>query len=221
MLLRRLDRTGAREPLSFLRCCWMIGVFCRIARGRGNIRFSSRIVSLHRGALEFQRMLPDYLSPALDVIFCGTAAGRRSAELGHYYAGRGNRFWPTLYEVGLTPALLRPQDDASAPQYGIGLTDLAKDVAGVDRDIPPTAYVPERLHAVLQEWKPKRLAFTSLTAARLGLGLRGRIGAGLYQITAIPNLEVWALPSPSGMARGHWDIAPWRALAESIRGWPA
>ena len=43
--------------------------------------------------------LPDLLLPDLRVVFVGTAAGKRSAELGHYYAGRGNRFWRTLHEV--------------------------------------------------------------------------------------------------------------------------
>ena len=47
-------------------------------------------------------MLPDYLSPGLKVVFVGTAAGERSAARGHYYAGRGNKFWELLWEAGLT-----------------------------------------------------------------------------------------------------------------------
>ena len=53
-------------------------------------------------------MLPDLLAPDLKVVFCGTAAGRKSADLGHYYAGRGNKFWKTLFTIGLTPNLLLP-----------------------------------------------------------------------------------------------------------------
>src|SRR2546427_10087333 len=48
--------------------------------------------------------LPDLLAPSLRVVFVGTAAGRESAAK-CYYAGRGNRFWRTLHEVGLTPRL--------------------------------------------------------------------------------------------------------------------
>src|SRR3546814_13773735 len=48
-------------------------------------------------------VLPDVLAPGLRLVFCGSAAGRKSAELGAYYAGPGNKFWPTLYEIGLTP----------------------------------------------------------------------------------------------------------------------
>lgn len=162
-------------------------------------------------------MLPDYLAPNLPVIFCGTAAGKRSAELGHYYAGRGNRFWLTLYEIGLTPRLLFPHEDSSALEHGIGLTDLAKGVAGVDRDIPSSAYVPVRLRELIGEWKPRRIAFTSLTAARIGLIANGRPASGLQPTASLPGIEVWALPSPSGMARGYWNIAPWYALSQSIQ----
>ncbi|MBC7478279.1 MAG: mismatch-specific DNA-glycosylase, partial [Pseudorhodobacter sp.] len=50
-------------------------------------------------------MLPDYLAPGLDILFCGTAASSTSARVGHYYARNGNRFWRLLAETGLTPRL--------------------------------------------------------------------------------------------------------------------
>jgi double-stranded uracil-DNA glycosylase len=31
-------------------------------------------------------VLPDILAPGLDVVFCGTAPGERSAARGHYFA---------------------------------------------------------------------------------------------------------------------------------------
>jgi TDG/mug DNA glycosylase family protein len=37
--------------------------------------------------------LPNVLGPGLDVVFCGTAAGDRSAAFGCYYAGPGNKFY--------------------------------------------------------------------------------------------------------------------------------
>lgn len=51
-------------------------------------------------------MLPDLLRPDLDVVFCGTAVSSASADLGHYYAGRGNKFWQLLFDAGFTPSLL-------------------------------------------------------------------------------------------------------------------
>lgn len=161
-------------------------------------------------------MLPDVLAPNLGVVFCGTAAGHRSASIGHYYAGRGNRFWQTLCDIGLTPRLLHPHEDAEVLKHGIGLTDLAKGVAGMDREIASAAFAPERLRLVLDEWRPRRIAFTSITAARIGLGLQGRLVPGLIHTADFPGVEIWALPSPSGAARGYWSLAPWEALAKSI-----
>ncbi len=46
-----------------------------------------------RGWSEKVAILPDVLQPDLRVIFCGTAAGTQSAQLGAYYTGRGNYFW--------------------------------------------------------------------------------------------------------------------------------
>jgi mismatch-specific thymine-DNA glycosylase len=77
------------------------------------------------GAIAMQS-LPDYLQPGLRVVFVGFNPGTRSAAVGHYYAGRGNVFWPLLYESGLLPDALSYADDARILEFGIGLTDLVK-----------------------------------------------------------------------------------------------
>ncbi len=64
-------------------------------------------------------VLPDVLAPGLRVVFCGTAAGKRSAELGAYYSGAGNKFWPTLHRFGLTPIQIEPQNFKSLLEYGL------------------------------------------------------------------------------------------------------
>ena len=72
-------------------------------------------------------VLDDILRPGLNVVFCGTAVATASAKRGHYYAGRGNKFWELLHTAGFTPIQLRPEDDISLLDYGIGITDLVKD----------------------------------------------------------------------------------------------
>ena len=156
-------------------------------------------------------MLPDHLAPGLSIIFCGTAAGTASARRGHYYAGPGNRFWQLLHDTGLTPHRLPPEDDYRMPTFGYGLTDLAKGVAGADKDIPASAYTPARLHTLIAHYKPKAVAFTSLTAAKIALGQRQ--APGPHPNSPYPGLKIWTLPSPSGLARGHFSAAPWHALA--------
>ncbi len=162
-------------------------------------------------------ILPDHLAPGLRVVFCGTAAGAMSAARGHYYANPGNLFWRLLAETGLTPRRLAPAEDHLLPGLGLGLTDLAKSVAGQDVAIPRDAYDPERLFALMAHCRPRTLAFTSLTAARLALGRPARPGP-LPEDRRLAGLELWALPSPSGLARRHFSAAPWHALAEALAG---
>jgi TDG/mug DNA glycosylase family protein len=161
-------------------------------------------------------ILPDYLAPGLRVVFCGTAAGAMSAKRGHYYANPGNRFWHLLAETGLTPHRLRPEEDATATTHGIGLTDLAKHVAGQDADLPYGAFDVARMVAAVAAVAPRALAFTSLTAARVLAGPAARPGP-LPGDPRLPGVALWALPSPSGLARSHFSPAPWAALAASLR----
>src|SRR5579883_1213442 len=81
-------------------------------------------------------VLEDLLVPGLGLVFCGTAAGTVSARLGQYYAHPQNKFWPTLYEIGLTPTLFKPAQYRQLLDLGIGLTDLAKYASGMDAELP-------------------------------------------------------------------------------------
>ena len=82
-------------------------------------------------------VLPDVLQPGLNVVFCGSAVGAASARLGAPYAGPGNKFWPTLAQIKLTPRLIEPHEFRLLPRFGIGLTDLNKTESGADSQ-PPT-----------------------------------------------------------------------------------
>ena len=70
--------------------------------------------------------LPDQLLPDLRLVFVGTAASTRSAELGHYYAHPGNRFWRAIHEVGITPRRYQPGEFTLLIEPGIGFTDLSR-----------------------------------------------------------------------------------------------
>ena len=71
-------------------------------------------------------VLSDVLSEGMLIVFCGTAAGKLSAELRQPYSHPGNRFWTVLHETGLTPEKLGSAFYRDLPEFGIGLTDLAK-----------------------------------------------------------------------------------------------
>ena len=159
-------------------------------------------------------ILPDVLQPGLALVFCGTAAGKRSAAEHAYYAHPGNLFWRALFEARLTPCQLAPAEFPLLPGYGIGLTDLAKRHSGNDSELPRDAFDVPALIAKIQRHQPRLLAFTSKHAARTALG--HATGYGLQEET-IGNTRLFVLPSPSGQARGHWAAAPWLALGQLYR----
>jgi len=163
-----------------------------------------------------KHVLPDHLKPGLKLVFCGTAAGRQSALSGTYYANRQNKFWKTLYEVGLTPSLVMPHDYETLWDLGIGLTDIAKYAYGMDHQLPRDALGPEAVAALetrIRKMKPAILAFTSLNGGRKVMGPQAVAGE---QPEMIGNTRVFILPSPSPLAANHWDIKPWRALARAV-----
>jgi TDG/mug DNA glycosylase family protein len=159
-------------------------------------------------------VLPDVLAPGLGIVFCGTAAGTESARRAAYYAHPQNRFWRTLHEAGLTPRRLSPTEFALLPDFGLGLTDIAKTASGMDRELPRGALGREAcaaLAARIEACAPRVLAFTSLGAGRRFLG---RAGAGFGpQAQTLGASAIWLLPSPSPTAGWNFDIGPWRALA--------
>lgn len=145
-------------------------------------------------------MLPDYFAPGLDLVIVGTAVGERSAARGHYYSGRGNDFWTLLHESGLTARLLRPDDDASLPGLGIGLTDMVKTVAqshdrGLVYDVP--TFIDK-----VQRFKPRWIAFHGKEAAKAFARSSGQrppdLGVAPFTVAGQP---VFVLPSASAANR--------------------
>ena len=152
-------------------------------------------------------------------MFCGTAAGTESARRGCYYAHRQNRFWRALHEVGLTDRVLDCSEFALLPQFGIGLTDIAKTASGMDKELPVEALgraACAAMEANIRACAPAILAFTSLTAGRRHL--RRDAGFG-EQAETIGATRIWLLPSPSPAANWNWaaNAAWWRRLAVAAR----
>lgn len=162
-----------------------------------------------------RQVLPDVLKPGLTVVFCGSAAGRKSAEVGAYYAGPGNKFWPTLFEVGLTERSLDPREFRSLLARGIGLTDLSKYESGADHELSGDAYDADRLRKKIEKFQPAVLAFTGKKPAQTFLRKK-RVEYG-RQSASIGNTTIFVLPSPSGAACGHWDRSMWKKLADAVR----
>jgi TDG/mug DNA glycosylase family protein len=159
-------------------------------------------------------MLDDLLAPGLAVVFCGSAAGTRSARLRQYYAGHGNKFWRILAETGLTPRRLDPSEYRQLLSHGIGLTDLVKHQSGGDAQIDFRRAGVRELERKIARLQPGVLCFNGKRAASEFLGRRA-IEPGL-QPEVIGATRIFAAPSTSGAANGSWDPAQWQRLAELI-----
>ena len=166
-------------------------------------------------AVKPPHVLPDVLGPGLRSVFCGSAAGAASARAGAYYAGPGNRFWPTLHRVGLTPRLLAPAEFRMVRRYGIGLTDLCKTESGADAVLSHEADDAAALAAKIARYRPAVLAFNGKRAARVFLDAAS-IDYG-EQAQRIGETAIHVLPSTSGAARRWWDETFWRRVAEAAR----
>jgi double-stranded uracil-DNA glycosylase len=160
--------------------------------------------------------LPDQLQDRLRLVFVGTAAGQRSADLGHYYAGPGNRFWRTIHEVGITPRRYEPHEFQALLKLGIGFTDVCKLGAGMDRQALAFPVDIPAFREKMRRYRPKTIAFTSKKAASLFYGRPTKAVALGRQSPLEDFPTVFVLASPSGAASRYWSVQPWQELAEAI-----
>ena len=163
-------------------------------------------------------ILPDVLGPGLRIVFCGMAAGNPSARAGAYYAGSGNKFWPTLHRVGLTPHQLDSADFRSVLDYGVGLTDICKTESGPDASLSGKTNDPAAVTEKILRHRPAVLAFNGKQAALVYFGMRPgrRLDYGEHS-HRIGDTAIHVLPSTSGSARGWWDETHWRKAAEAAK----
>ena len=161
--------------------------------------------------------LPDQLDHGLRLVFVGTAAGQRSADLGHYYAHPGNRFWRTIHVIGLTPRLYQPHEFPSLLALGIGFTDMCKHGAGMDHEALKAGADVAAFRAKMLRYQPRTIAFTSKKAAGLFYG-RPTTAIALGKQSPLDDFPgIFVLASPSGAASGAWSVQPWQELAEYIK----
>ena len=157
--------------------------------------------------------LPDVVGPDLDVLFCGINPSLTSAARGHHFARPGNRFWPALHRAGLTPRLLSPDEDRELLEFGLGSTNLVDRPTRTAAELTPDELAAglAALGALVQRYRPRRVAVLGITAWRLAAG-RPKAQLGV-QPEAVGGAETWAVPNPSGLNAHHQltDLADWYA----------
>lgn len=150
------------------------------------------------------RTLPDYLRRGMRLIVVGCNPGERSARLGHYYAGRGNLFWPLLYDSGVIPELLDYRDDKRIIEFGVGLTDMVKRPTRGIEEIHREEFAEGRilLAQKLEEYAPQVVAFNGKLVFEKFAQRPCKLG---LQKDRLYGAQVFVLPSTSrrnAVARG-------------------
>lgn len=146
--------------------------------------------------------LPDLLAPGLRLLFVGFNPSVRAAKLGHYYAGRNNRFWDLLAASGLTPRRFSYEEDRLLPELGIGATDLVKRPTRSAAEVTAEEYRRgvERLRGIVREHRPRVVCYNGkgvyLRAARVPAAPWGR-----QETELVEGVVDFVAPSPSGLAR--------------------
>ncbi len=164
--------------------------------------------------------LPDHIEPGLRLVFCGAAWGKQTLRTHKYYKEATNRFWDVLFEFGLTPRRLTPDEDYKLLRFGIGLLDLGRQhyTLSSGRQITsPSADVKAFQQKILMH-KPRALAFNGKEAARQVYGVE-HIEYG-RQAQMIGTTTVFVLPSTSGLASRWWDARCWQELSDFLKTMP-
>jgi double-stranded uracil-DNA glycosylase len=165
------------------------------------------------------RTIPDVIAPGLDILFCGINPGLLSAATGKHFARPGNRFWPALFQAGLTPRQLRPEEQEELLTYGIGITNLvaraSAKAAELGNDELRAGGV--RLGELVRRYRPAWVAVVGVTAFRVAFGMpNAKVGPVPDTLEPLQPAKVWLLPNPSGL-NAHYTLATLAAEFARLR----
>jgi TDG/mug DNA glycosylase family protein len=145
------------------------------------------------------RRLPDVLAPGLRVVFVGINPSLESGRVGHHFASPGNPFWRLLHAAGLTPRLLRPEEDGRLVELGLGLTNVCARPTRSAAELTRSEYVRgvRALERKVRELRPAVVALVGVTLARIVVPESVERGPGARP-ARIAEARVFVLPNPSG-----------------------
>src|SRR5512146_1864717 len=114
------------------------------------------------------RPLADITAPGLRVLFVGINPSVHSALAGHHFASKGNPFWRLLHGSGLTPVLLRPDEDERLLEFGLGVTSGCPRPTGAAAELTRAekAEGARLLLLRISELRPRTVALLGLTLYR-------------------------------------------------------
>ncbi|WP_345988234.1 G/U mismatch-specific DNA glycosylase [Chryseobacterium sp. Chry.R1] len=147
-------------------------------------------------------MLTDIIAKDLNIIFCGINPGLKSADDGHHFSGRSNRFWKVLHHSSFTPYQIEAVHDTTILDFGYGLTTaVARPTSRAD-ELSKEEFDQslEIFKSKITTFHPKYVAFLGKAAYQAFSGKK-QISWG-KQSEDFCGAKVWILPNPSGLNRG-------------------
>lgn len=145
------------------------------------------------------RRLPDVLGPGLRIAFVGINPSLESGRVGHHFASPGNPFWKLLHASGLTPALLRPDEDGHLVELGLGVTNVCPRPTRSAAELTRREYERgvRELVRKMEAFRPSVVALVGVTLARIVLPESAEGGPGPRR-ASMGVSRVFVLPNPSG-----------------------
>jgi mismatch-specific thymine-DNA glycosylase len=145
------------------------------------------------------KTLPDYLRKGMKLVIVGCNPTESAVRAGHYYAGRNNQFWPTLFESGVVPEPFDYPDDRRIIEFGIGLTDLVKRPTKTPEELKREDFAEGRivLSQKLEEFCPRVVAFNGKMTYEQFAQRKCRCG---LQKELLYGAQVYVLPATGGLA---------------------
>ncbi|MBM7645640.1 TDG/mug DNA glycosylase family protein [Scopulibacillus daqui] len=159
--------------------------------------------------------VPDYIKKGLNILFVGFNPSIRSGETGHHFANPNNRFWSILYQAGLTPVKLRPEDDHKLLNYGYGLTNIVQRPTKKAADISSEEYEVGRnqLREKIETYLPQIVCFVGKGVYQQYTKKR-HVAWGVQNEHEVEGVTDFVAPSSSGLVRMRIDeiVEIYRAL---------
>jgi double-stranded uracil-DNA glycosylase len=153
----------------------------------------------------------------MKLVIVGCNPSESSVRVGHYYAGRGNQFWPMLYEGGVVPEPFDYQDDKRVIEFGVGLTDLVKRPTKGIEELTRADFAEGRivLSQKIEEVAPHVVAFNGKHTYEQFAQRKCKFG---IQKELLYGARVYVLPSTSGQnAQGKSEkLKHFRKLAQLV-----
>lgn len=161
--------------------------------------------------------VPDLLGPDLRLLFVGINPGLWTAATKTHFAHPLNRFYPALFEAGITERPISPSDGMTEADRdylrgrGIGFTNVVARATVRASELSATELREggQRLFDLVLEHQPRVVAIAGITAYRTAFRLpKATLGP---QPEPMGASELWVVPNPSGL-NAHETVA---SLAEA------